>query len=36
MDPTSYRYKSRRRGQADLEKRIKGIYGTRVASRRVV
>ena len=30
MDPTSYRYKPRRRGQAELEKRIKDICETRV------
>jgi putative transposase len=30
MDPTSYRYKPRRRGQAELEKRIKEICETRV------
>ena len=30
MDPTSYRYKPRRRGQADLEKRIREICETRV------
>jgi putative transposase len=30
IDPTSYRYKPRRRGQAELEKRIKEICETRV------
>ena len=30
MDPTSYRYKTRRRGQAELEKRINEICETRV------
>ena len=30
MDPKSYRYKPRRRGQAELEKRIKEICETRV------
>jgi putative transposase len=30
MDPASYRYKPRRRGQANLEKRIKEICETRV------
>jgi hypothetical protein len=29
MDPASYRYKPRRRGQADLEKRIREICETR-------
>jgi putative transposase len=30
MDPKSHRYKSRRRGQAELERRIREICETRV------